>query len=322
MLSKLISRAKTNRHNYVLGLILLITVVIMAMVSKRFMTLGTFQSIAFQFPEMGILTLSMMITMVSGGINLACIATANLSGIIMALMMKASFANGEDNILLMLIIALTGIVLSIVISMLNGVIIAYLKVPAILATLSTQLLVGGICLAITRGNIISGFPDSFQFIGNGQIFLVPFPLIIFIFCIFIMAIILKRLALGMQIYMYGSNVVATEFSGVNVKKMLIKVYALSGLFVGIASLLLTSRFNSAAAGYASSYLLQSVLIAVLGGVDPYGGSGRVSGMVLAVLLMQVVGSGINLLQVGQYLALALYGMILLVSVAIRAKSNG
>ncbi|WP_113672847.1 ABC transporter permease [Vallitalea guaymasensis] len=314
------SLVKRNRDNIMLSIILMVVVIIVSLISERFLSYNTFISVTRQFPEMGLLTLCMMITMITGGINLSCIASANLSGIIMAKMMTSMIPKGTENVGVVILAIIVGISISVLVSFGNGVIIAYLKVPAILVTLSMQMLISGVSIVITKGEIVSGFPESFQFIGNKSVLGIPVPLYIFAICAIIMYIVLHHLPLGQKAYMYGSNPTATEFSGVNVKRMIIKVYSLSGFFVGVAAVILTSRFNSAASGYATSYLLQSVLIAVLGGIDPNGGKGKISGMILAVLLLQIVASGLNILRVDQFLITALFGLILLATVAFRLNS--
>jgi len=305
--------------NLILAVILIITIVVMAIINDRFLTVGSFQSIAFQLPEMGLLTLAMMVPMITGGINLASIPTANFSGIIMATWMTTLIPPGYDNPGLVIMIMIGGILISVVVSAINGAIIAWFNVPAILATLSTGIFITGAALAMTRGAVISGFPPSFQFIGNGRLGAIPFPIIVFAVSAVLMFIILRYTTLGVQSYMYGSNSTASEFSGVRTKLMLVKTYALSGLFVGIAAIVLTSRFNSAAAEYAGSYLLLSVLIAVLAGINPNGGTGRVSGLVLSVLLLQVVTSGLNFMRASPFLTTALYGILLLLAMALRSK---
>jgi len=311
---------KRNRDNIMLFTILMIVVVIVSLTNEKFLSYNTFVSITRQFPEMGLLTLAMMITMITGGINLTVIASANLSGIIMGKMMTYLIPKGTDNFAAVLLVIVVGISVSVIISWASGVIIAYLKVSPILVTLSMQMLISGISIVITKGEIISGFPESYQFLGNKAVLGIPVPLYVLIICTIIMYVILQHLPLGQQAYMYGSNPTATEFAGVNVKRMIIKVYALSGFFVGVAAVIMTSRFNSAAPGYATSYLLQSVLIAVLGGIDPNGGKGKISGMILAVLLLQIVASGLNVLRVDQFLITALFGLILLATVAFRLNS--
>jgi simple sugar transport system permease protein len=313
----LAKKMESQKDNALLLAILVVLIIVMSSLKDSFFTFNTFQSIAFQLPEMGILTLAMMITMITGGINLSVIASANLSGILMALIMTRNIPEGQDNIGIVILAILAGMAVCLAVGVLNGVVIAYFRVPDILATLGTQMLINGICLVVTHGEVIAGYPPSFSAIGNGELAFIPTPFWIFIICTIIMAVVLRRTSVGQQAYMYGSNPVAARFSGVNTKKMLLKVYVLSGFFVGAAAMLLTSRFNSAAAGYAESYLLQAVLIAVLGGTDPNGGRGRVAGVVLAVIILQVVASGLNLIRASQYLTTALWGIILLLSVWMR-----
>ena len=111
--------------------------------------------------------------------------------------------------------------------------------------------------------------------------------------------------------MYGANPLAAHFAGVDVTRLLIRVYAVSGAFAAIAGLVVMSRANSAKADYGSSYLLLAVLIAVLGGVNPYGGYGRVVGVVLAVLSMQFLSSGLNMLGVSNFARELIWGVLLL-----------
>jgi ribose/xylose/arabinose/galactoside ABC-type transport system permease subunit len=227
---------------------------------------------------------------------------------------------GENDGLVLAAIA-AGLLVGILAGLLNGGIIAYWRVPPILATLGVQMLLNGVCLAVTGGRIISGYPKSFLFIGNGLVGFIPAPLVVFVLCALFISFVIHKLPLGTQIYMYGSNPTATEFSAVNTRLMILKTYALSGFLSGAAAVLLSARFNSAAAGYGESYLLQAVLIAVLGGVNPNGGSGGVLGVVLALGILQVVASGVNLLRVSSYLAMALWGVILLVVVFVRTRTG-
>ena len=111
--------------------------------------------------------------------------------------------------------------------------------------------------------------------------------------------------------MMGSNEKATLFSGIDIRRVILKIYTLSGLLCGVAAIIMISRFNSAKAGYASSYLLVTILAAVLGGVDPFGGFGKMMGLILALLILQVLSSGLNLLGMSAHLTIALWGGILI-----------
>ena len=311
------SLVSKNGDNSMLLLILVVSTALVTLVQPNFFSFGTLKSVAYQIPEMGLLTIAMAITMLVGGINLSVIASANLSGIVMALIMTRSIPEGADNIPMVLLAVLAGVVVSVAAGAINGLIIANFKIPDMLATLGTQLLFNGICLAITRGATISGYPESFKFIGNKTLAGIPTAVYIFILALVVLAILLQRTPYGPRAHLYGSNKVATVFSGVDEKSLIVKTYSISGLFVGLAAVILTSRFNAAAPGYASSYLMQTILIAVLGGVNPNGGHGKVSGIILGVLIFQVVGSGLNILRLNSHLTTAIYGVILLLAVTVR-----
>jgi ribose/xylose/arabinose/galactoside ABC-type transport system permease subunit len=116
--------------------------------------------------------------------------------------------------------------------------------------------------------------------------------------------------------MIGSNEKATRFSGVDTRGVLLRVYVLASLLASVAGLLMMARFNSANADYGQSYLLVTILAAVLGGIDPMGGFGKVSGLVLALIALQLISSAFNLLNLSEFLTLAIWGGILIAIAAV------
>ena len=291
---------------------------------SQFIRLGNIQSMAFQLPELGILSLAMMITMLTAGINLSIIATANLAGIVAALILTGLItpeSGGAASAGVVVLAVGAALLTAAAIGLLNGLLIAGLEVSPILATLGTMILLNGAALVLTRGYVISGFPPAIRFIGNGQVLGIPMPMIIFLLCAGVMALLLNRMRLGMNIYMIGSNPIATRFSGVNNARVLLMTYLISGLYSGLAAIVMMSRFNSAKADYGESYLLMTVLASVLGGTSAAGGSGTVLGLVIALIVLQVVSSGLNLLGVSNFLTLAIWGIILIGVMAINHFSE-
>jgi len=286
---------------------------------SRFLRGENIQSMAFQLPELGIFSLAMMITLLSGGLNLSVITTANLSSLMAALIFthiyKPDLGGGAAVLVIIFAISAT-LITSLVLGLLNGFLIAIVGVSPILATLGTMTLYDGIAIAITKGYVLSDFPDGFQFFGTGRLGGVPFALLIFGLCAFFIALLLNRKPFGYATYMLGSNEKATKFSGINVRRMILKTYLISGLLSGVAAIVMAARFNSANAGYGSSYLLITVLIAVLGGVDPFGGFGKVSGLIMALVILQIISSGLNLLGVTAFVTLSLWGFILILVMGI------
>ncbi len=303
---------KYPNFSLLIGLFLLTLIMFSLMVPGKFFTLSNFSSIAFQLPELGILTIAMAITMLSGGINLSIIATANLSGIVMATIMKAMVqgAAGPEGWIIALAV-LAGLGCSLLVGLANGIIIAFIGVSPILATLGTMTLVNGISILSTKGYVISGLPEGMLFVGNGSILGIPFPFIIFAIVAVLVGFWLKNMPSGLSNYLIGSNETATRYSGVNTKAVIMKTHILSGLLSGIAAMIMISRFNSARAGYAESYLLVTVLASVFGGVDPSGGFGKIGGVVLSLFILQMVSSGLNLLGVSSFISVTLWGVLLI-----------
>jgi simple sugar transport system permease protein len=130
----------------------------------------------------------------------------------------------------------------------------------------------------------------------------------------LLAVILKRTAFGISCAMIGSNLEATRYSAIDTKRVLVGVYTLSSLVCFVAALVMLVTFNSASADYAQSYLLVTILAAVLGGVDPFGGFGTVSGLMLALAILQIISSGFNQFGLSNYLTVAIWGAILILVV--------
>jgi simple sugar transport system permease protein len=302
-----------------LSLVLLALVgVFWLMLGDRMFGVGALQSMAFQLPELGILSLAMMVTLLSGGLNLSIIATANLCALTMAWVLTTHVPGAHGWMWggWQVIALLAGAAVAALIGMINGFVIAYLGVSPILATLGTMTMCKGLSIGMTRGNVISGFPEPIVFLGNGSLVGIPVALIIFVGLCVPMAVLLNKTPFGYKIYMIGSSEKATRYSGVNTKRVLLGVYVLSSLLAFVAALVMMARFNSANAAYGESYLLVTILAAVLGGVDPFGGFGKVGGLMMALILLQVISSAFNLLDFSPFLTLAIWGALIIVVTAL------
>ncbi|WP_213993079.1 ABC transporter permease [Sodalis sp. dw_96] len=281
----------------------------------RFFSVGNFQSISSQLPILGMLALGMGITMLTGGINLSIIASSNAC----ALLMAAIIVSHSGQPLFLILALLAGLLLAVLIGALNGVLIAWIGVSPILATLGTMTLISGLNILLSNGNVISGFPNVIQFLGNGNLLGIPVALVLFLLVMIALWILLEHTTLGRSLYLIGSNEQATRFSGVNTHRVQIIVYILSALLGWGAALLMMGKFNSAKAGYGDSYLLVTILASVLGGINPDGGFGRVLGLILALVVLQMLESGLNLLGVSSYLTMALWGGVLILFIALQNR---
>ena len=313
------------RHtNAQLAVLLVVLFIVFSLGVDRFFSIESAWSMAIQVSGLGILSLAMMITLLKGGINLSLIATTNLCSLTMAYVMNL-LTPGAEGLTLTggIVVALgCGAIVAAVIGALNGYVIAYLHVSPILATLGTMTLVKGIAVGLTAGDVLSGFPEVITFIGNGAVFGIPFSLFVFVACAIPLAVWLSRTPTGMFIYMIGSNEKATRYSGVDTKWVIFKVYVMSSMLAWIGAIVLMGWLNSARADYSESYLLITILAAVLGGIDPFGGAGKVAGLILAPAILQFISSAFNLLGFSPFLTLAIWGGILLAAAALAIKTRG
>jgi simple sugar transport system permease protein len=292
-----------NRDKNLFRLILMMIFVFLLMSVLKpdlFLQSGNFISMAKQFPEYGILAIAISLTMITGGIDLAVVAIANLSAIIAAKLLIAQVPPGSsDSLSLQMIVVAVIIALltGVLAGAINGFLISKVGIPAILATLGTYQLFSGIAIVITEGKSISGLPILFSQIGNKDLFdVIPVPLIIYIVVAVIIGVLLARTRFGMQLYLFGTNEKASLFSGLSNTWITMRTYMVSGLLSAVAGLIMMSRANSVNADYGADYTLQCVLIAVLGGINPNGGFGNVQGVTVAIIILQFLSSGLNMFE--------------------------
>ncbi|WP_158802048.1 ABC transporter permease [Acidisoma sp. L85] len=296
-------------------ILLLVALVIVfgLLLGHRLFNAASLRSMAYQLPELGILSLAMMIPLLSGGLDLSIIATADLSALAMAWILTHMVPAhpGFAWVAWQVAAIVAGLVLAAIVGMLNGLIIAYLEVSPILTTLGMMTLIKGISIGLTHGGVLSGFPAPIVFIGNGDLWGVPIVLLIFVALAIPVGIMLTRSPFGQVLNMLGSNEAATRYSGVDTRRALVKVYILSGVLASVAGVVMMARFNSANAAYGESYLLVTILAAVLGGISPSGGFGKVTGLVFALVILQLISTAFNLLNFSQFLTLAIWGATLI-----------
>lgn len=290
-------------------IMIFVFVLMAALKPDLFLKGSNFQSMAFQIPEIGIYAIAVMLAMLLGGIDLSVVGIGNLSGLMAAfLMIKLEPSIGGVPALL------CGVALALVVGLccglLNGLLVAKVGIPAMIATLGSMEIFSGLGIMLTDGAAVMGMPEQFTLVGTGSILGIPVPMAIFIAVVAVFTIYLQRKQFGMELYLLGTNPKAARFTGIKNEWTIIKSYMLGGMLAAVAGLILASRSNSAKADYGSSYTLQSILICVLGGVAPSGGFGKVTGIVMAILTLQFLSSGFNMLRFTSYQKTFIWGAVL------------
>ena len=288
----------TGSNSPILRLLVIAILIFLAfsiVLPDKFPTIRNLQSMAVQFPEYGILALAIMVTMITGGIDLSIVSTANLSAILAATTL-ISLSGGDPNAPPTLLAIAGAVVVALIVGSLcgifNGLLVARIGIPPILATLGTLSLYQGFSYVITGGPAI--LTTQLEFLGGGSVLGVPLPVILFALLAVVFSILLTRTTFGFQVYMYGTNARAARFSGINIHSVLIRTYWLAGVTAAVAGIVFLARTNSAKADYGESFVLLTVLISILGGVSYNGGFGTIAGVVLAVLCLQFLSTGLNM----------------------------
>ena len=302
----------------VIGLVAFLGVVLIAfsLTSPQFLSVANFDSIAFQLPELGLLTLAMLMPIISGGFNLAIIYTANICGLTLAWVLM-QYGGVDAGLPAFILGSVAAIAVGALAGCIMGLVIAYIGAHPILVSLAMMIFLRGLGEFLTRGGDISGFPDFLKVIGHGHLVGVPVPLILFFLAVIVWHVLLTRTRHGFSVYMIGSNIKGANYSGIHTKRTLTLIYTLSGVMCAIAGILMLTRFNSVRVGHGEALLLVTVLACFLGGVDPFGGFGRVVPVVLALIILQVLSSGLNLLGANQHLSTAVWGLFLITVMILR-----
>ncbi len=290
--------------------------------NMRYFSPITLQTMACQIPEIGILAIGVMLPMITGGIDLSMVGKANLSGIVAAALMTSVITETTPEGTQTLI-AIGAIILALVVGavagLINGLIISNFNTPPLIVTLGSNYVFMGIAVVITEGKSIVGLPAAFNALGQGFLFgAIPVQFILLAIVAVVIWFMISRTSYGTKLFMTGANSVAAEFSGINMKRLLCKTYTISGILAAISGCILFGRSNQANADYGTTYTLQSIMIAVLGGTNPNGGEGNVLGVVFAMLTMQFLATGMNFFQVTNvtYLKDVIWGLVLIIVMTI------
>ena len=304
-----------QKHSYTVMLLGLMAVVLLfftitkgAMLWKGDVWLG----IAMQFPEYGVITLGLMFCFICGKMDMSFVALGDFATI-MAVRYMASRSEAAPGgvILVGILIALA---IACIGGVINGVLVAYLDIPPVMATIAMQLVWTGLSVALTSGNTVKGLPALYTEIGHKYVFgFLPVPLLIFLAVFAIAWFLLNHTVYGEKLYMVGTNIKAAEFSAINTKRMVIGTYILCDVICCVGCLLMVNTLASAKADYGTSYVMRCILILVLAGVLPDGGMGKIGNVLIAIVTIQIIATGVNMFQsLNTYYASLIWGGLLLV----------
>lgn len=302
--------------------LLLIVIVLSALVPEQFLNIDNFLNVFRRSSVNGIIAIGMTAVIISGGIDLSVGSMLALAGMFGAwIMVKMGGETPSQPVLLLGTLA--GIALGTICGFLNGVLITKVKLPPFIVTLGTMSSFRGISYVMNDGQPFN--VPTFTFLGNGAVMGIPISILIFVVIAIIAWVILSYMRLGRYTYAIGSNHEAVYYSGVNVDRNLISVYTLTGLTVGIAAMIATSRTVSAQPTAGVTLELDIIAAVVIGGASLSGGRGTIIGTIIGTLLISFLRNGCTLLGISTNIQLIVIGAIIVAAVAVdqlaRSKSG-
>lgn len=285
--------------------------------NSNFFLLTNIKTIGTTVSIVGILAVVQTVVMLLGGLDISVGSAAGLTSVISAMV----FTSASSAALGMLVAVLVGLACGL----LNGCIIVYGRVNAVIATLATYAGLRGLANLISNGSAqgYTGTDSTFIFIAQGNILGIPFLIWVLVAVALAAHLVLRYTDIGRNIYATGGNPVAARLAGININRYVISCYVIAGFVAAIAGILLTARTGSGQPTSGSQGLeLQSITAAALGGVALQGGKGGISGTILAVVLLGVLQNGLTILNVNSFWQDIAQGGLLVVAVVIQQRRTG
>ncbi|MEY4382538.1 MAG: hypothetical protein RI995_80 [Bacteroidota bacterium] len=286
---------------------LFFTCIFFSFQSEQFPTWTNFVLILNQISVNAILAFGVTFVIIAGGIDLSLGSILAVSGVVAALFAKEDSGSVGLSILLALFVGtLMGLI--------NGLITVFSKVPPFIVTLGSMTIGRGLALLISDGKPVSGLLESFNSIGNGDLFGIPYSIILLILTFLISTFLLDHSILGRYIKAIGGNEMAAFVSGISVNKIKCMVYGLSGLFAAIGAVLLTARINTGQPNAGLGFELDAIAAVIIGGTSTKGGKGSMLGTFIGVFFIGIINNGLDLLNVSAYWQQVVMGGIIILAV--------
>lgn len=286
---------------------LLVLCLAMFIATPDFLTPNNLLNVGIQVAVVAILAFGQTFVIVTAGIDLSVGSVAALSA------MVAAFT-GQSWGMPPMVALLFGLLTGLAAGMLSGAATAYGKLPPFIATLAMLSVARGLTLVVSNGIPIPT-PSVVTWLG-GSVGPIPMPVVVMLVMGAIGWFILNRLSIGRAMYAVGGNLEAARLSGIPVKRVLVTVYALSGIFAAVAGLVLSGRLASAQPQAATGYELDAIAAVVIGGASLAGGVGKISGTLIGALVLAVIRNGLNLLNVSAFWQQVIIGLVIAVAVGI------
>ena len=292
---------------------LALIVITLSLTSEAFLTSNNVLNVLRQTALLFLLASGLTIVILTAGLDLSVGANIGLSACLAATIIKST---GSISLAL-----LVGMGSGFLIGLINGGLIAFLRIPPFIATYGMLWILHGVTYWFMGGETIHGFPAEFRAIGSGYLWGIPIPVFLMLACLLVGMIFLQRTRWGQDIYSVGANREAARLSGIPVNSRLVLAYVMSGLMAGLASLIFLARLNSAEGDIGEAMTLPAIAAVLIGGTSLFGGVGTITGTLIGALILTLVLNGMNLLSINASWQPLVTGVIVIAAVYFDNLSN-
>ncbi len=311
--------------NYGIICVLGILVIYTGIMRPKFFSFRNLQSIALNVAPRFIIAVGVSGCLITKGTDLSAGRAVGLAACVAGTLLQKADYSGRFELTKnlpafgawwVLVVLLMSMVICAIFGLINGIVISYLNVPAFIGTLGMQLMVYGICLVYTDATPIGGYRNDYTFVATGSFLGIPFLFWIALVVGLIMWFLYNMTPHGKYMYAIGGNEQAAEVSGVNVKKTKIIIYVMAGVLYALAGFLLGAKAGGTSVNMGQGYELEAIAACTIGGVSVNGGIGRVSGVLIGVLVFELLKSAMQFLGIETNYQYIVQGIVIIVSIAL------
>ena len=309
---------KIDWSKYAPLIALVVLVIISSMASEHFMGARNISNVLRQVSYTGIIALGMTFVIIAGGIDLSVGSMLALIGVLTVMILNAV---GEGWFAVVLSIG-AAVALGALLGLINGVIITKGRVASFIATLATMSIFRSLTLYVSDAGEVVSTNQQYPDVGGGYFLSIPNPVWVFLLLAVMFHVLLNYTAFGRHVCAIGSNATVSAYSAIKVKSIYLLTFVITGITVGISSVMLSSRLNSVSPGDAGLfYELDVIAAVVIGGTSLAGGKGTIWGTVIGVIILGIINNMLNLLGVSAYLQGTVKGLVILVAVLAQYKQS-
>jgi ribose transport system permease protein len=289
---------------YTILFVLLLLMIVFAFSSKYFLTVRNLTNIITQNTYFIIVAIGVSFVMIGGGIDLSVGYQMSLVGVVTAMLMV------QYNFPVWAAIVI-GLILGTTLGLMNGLIIANIRVFPLIVTLATSTVFQGLSYIVSQAKTFRSYPDSFLWLTRGQVLGIPFDVFLTIVIVLFAMFVYAKTKFGWNVLALGGNEEASRLAGIKTKTMRVAVYAIGGFFAAVATMIMISKANTTSSSFGPGTEFTAMTAAIIGGISFMGGEGNMIGLVAGVLMLAVLGNGMQLAGWGTYVQYIVRGLILL-----------